>query len=364
LGRDHKPGHIYRGQTRFYEPTVPSAFRSFVKEAETDGWVKLHDMVDMPTAPNATYEAERYKIKTAVGRSFNRGLTNLLAQQYGLSSDMFDVTESINVAGFFATRSWPTYQPYIPTKPGEVGVVYRMHSKIPFPTLREFEELTEHYYLLLDTGQKVFFENVRTLSPEAHALIAQFGHAAVLTHEFPEGLQLGTLFKMPFYCRPSMMRRFTVERLNELGFGELVGPGKPFTSTDHAYDSSRIARQAAGVVSPPMRYQGVILASLGVGPRNGDENWLRAEPDKAFSGGLNAVFNLNSNPNFERFFFLHDPTKAIGVKSLDDFWPPRESDPLFDMMAGAVEAYFAEHRGAPNFDPLLILDRGYSKSAA
>src|SRR5262245_43171078 len=81
LRADHRPGHLYRGQTAFYEPTVPSAFRRFVKAAQPDGWVKLESIRDMPTA-GVTYEAERYEIKNLLARQFNRGLTNLLAQQY------------------------------------------------------------------------------------------------------------------------------------------------------------------------------------------------------------------------------------------------------------------------------------------
>ena len=360
LTKQHTPGHIYRGQTTFYETAVPSAFRAFVKEARPDGWVTLQSVVDRPHAPSVTYESERYEIKNRLARSFNRGITNLLAQQYGLSSDMFDVTGSIDVAGFFATRTWPSYQPYVPAQPDETGVIYRMHCEAAQPTLREFEELTEHFYFLREDGRKIFFENVKTLSLQGQALVAQFGLASVLQHEFPRGMQPAPLQKMPFYCQPSMMRRLIVERLNELGFGRLVGDGTPFESVEIAYDSSRTARQAGGVVSPPLRYQAAIPASLNAGPRNGTQDGLKAEPDVAVNGGLTAVFNLNHDSNFERFYFLHRPDRAVTVKHLDDLWPPREADPIFDMMCGAVIGFFADRRGIPGFDPLAVLDRGYS----
>jgi hypothetical protein len=360
LFREHRPGHIYRGQTKYYDPTVPSAFRPFIKEVELNGWVKLRGIADLENAPNVDHEAERYEIKDLLARTFNRGLTNLLAQQYGLSSDMFDVTDSINVAGIFATRSWPTYQPYAPKQVGEMGVIYRMHCKATAPTLRQFEELTEHYYVPLDTGQKLFFENVHSLTRHAQSLIESLGISAILGHEFPEGMQLATLLKMPFYCQPSMMRRFLIQRLNECGFGTLVGSGKPFASIEHAYDCSRIARQKGGVVSPALRYEGAIPASLSASPRNGDPNWLIAKRDFAVSNGLNSVFNLNNDPNFERFFFLHDPSKAIAVDNLDDLWPARDADPIFDMMSGAVEGYFADIKGIQDFDSITVLDRGYA----
>ena len=116
------------------------------------------------------------------------------------------------------------------------------------------------------------------------------------------------------------------------------------------------------MVSPPLKYQGAVSKSLQAEPWHGDTNWLKGQPDKAIRSGVNAVFDLNHNPLFEKFFFRHDPAKAVVVDDLDQLWPPPEADPLFDMMTGAVRGFFLDYRGTPGFDALSVLDRGYRRS--
>jgi hypothetical protein len=39
---------------------------------------------------------------------------NLLSQQYGVTSDGFDITADPRIAAFFATRKYPTYRQLLP----------------------------------------------------------------------------------------------------------------------------------------------------------------------------------------------------------------------------------------------------------
>jgi hypothetical protein len=359
LEAEHAPAHIYRGQTRYFTPCVPSAFRPFALAPQADGWVPLASIKDKPVA-GIEYERERYEIKDRLARTFDRGMTNVLAQQYGLTSDMLDVSASVGIAAFFATRQWPTFEPFVPrTSADRLGVVYRMRCTATPPDVDTFSSAMEDVYLLLETGQKVFFENARTLSSEAEAVLGDEGRFRVLSREFPEGFQIVNLLKMPFYCHPMTIRDVFLERMRRAGMEDLVGRGKTFATLRDVFDSSRAAKQAAGVVSPPLRYQGAISKSVAAEPWKGDTRWLKARPDKAIKSGLNAVFDLNHNPRFEKFFFRHDPAKAVVVDDLDQLWPPPQADPLFDLMMGAVRGFFLEYRGQPGFNALSVLDRGY-----
>ena len=362
LAAEHHPAHIYRGQNRYSKPCLPSAFRPFALTPQADGWVPLASVKDKPIS-GVENERERYEIKNLLARTFDRGMTNVLAQQYGLTSDMLDVTASLEIAAFFATRQWPTFKPFVPRIDDDrVGVIYRMRCSAPPPTSEAFSSEMENVYLLLETGQKIFFENVRTLRAEAEASLGSAGRHSVLSMQFPEGFQIVDLLKMPFYCHPMTIRRMFLERMERIGMGELVGSGKTFATVQDLFDNSRTAKQAAGVVSPPLKYPGAISKSLRALHWNGDSNWYKGEPDNAIKSGVNAVFDLNCNPNFEKFFFRHDPVKAVVVNDLDQLWPPPEADPLFDMMIGAVRGFFLEYRGKAGFDVLSVLDRGYTVS--
>lgn len=362
LAAEHAPAHIYRGQNRFFKPCIPSAFRPFAGTPQADGWVPLASIKDKPVA-GLEHERERYEIKDRLARVFDRGMTNLLAQQYGLTSDMMDVSASPDIAAFFATRQWPKYEPFVPqTSADRLGVIYRMRCTAPPPDVATFSSAMENVYLLLKTGQKVFFENVRTLHAEAEALLGTAGRLAVLSSEFPEGFDIVNLLKMPFYCHPMIVRDVFLERMKKIGMGELVGKGKAFKTLRDVFDNSRTARQAAGMVSPPLKYQGAVSKALQTEPWNADSHWLKGRPDKTIKAGVNAVFDLNSNPRFEKFFFRHDPAKAVIVDDLDQLWPPPEADPLFDLMIGAVRGFFLEYRGKAGFDALSLLDRGYRVS--
>jgi hypothetical protein len=351
LEAQHHPAHIYRGQNRYHEPCVPSALRPFALTPHADGWVPLASIRDKPGA-GIVYERERYEIKDLLARTFDRGITNLLAQQYGLTSDMFDVSASLGIAAFFATRQWPSFEPFVPQAGGDrLGVIYRMRCSAPPPDSDSFSSAMENVYLLLETGQKLFFENIKNFQPAAEALLGDDGLRSVLSSEFPEGFSVVDLLKMPFYCHPMTIRNVV-----------LVGVGKTFMTLEELFDSSRTAQQAGGVVSPPLRYQGAVANSLQATTWNDSSHWLRAHPDKAIKSGVTAVFDLNRNPKFEKFFFRHDPAKAVAIDNLDQLWPPPEKDALFDMMIGAVRGFFLDFRNVVGFDALTVLDRGYKLS--
>lgn len=361
LESEHKPAHIYRGQNLYWEPCVPSSMRPFLKDGAFDpsGWRKLHSVSEKPNL-GREFEFDVLQIKSLLGKSLGRAIANILAQQYGLSSDMLDVSASFAIAAFFATCQWPTYEPFIPkNKETDLGVVFRMECGAPPSSYEAFTAPMENVYVMLSSGQKVFFENVHTLSSDAEKSLGSAGLADFFSREFDGAFQANEFFKMAFYCHPAIMREYTIEALARAGMDRLVGEDQLFSNLEDLYDSSRIARQAAGLVSPPLMYPGATYKELFAQPWNGDQNWLKADPDKAIKSGICAVHDLNRNDKFEKFYFKHDERFAVHVPDMEALWPSRENDALLNLMYGVVQKYFREVRGIDDFDPFMLLDRGF-----
>lgn len=109
LKSEHQEGHIYRGQMKFYDISVPYARRPYIDS----GWVVIPAW-DVRLSLWSIIMATKKK-DCLLAKYFNRGRTNFLAQQCGFSSDIFDVTFSIDVEAFFTTKSWPTVADEFPS---------------------------------------------------------------------------------------------------------------------------------------------------------------------------------------------------------------------------------------------------------
>ena len=125
--------YVYRGQTRDYGVIVPSALRHAV--ARVDGATVVLDrrrLVAGETVRARQQSAFRNHLVRQLG-----SLGQIFAQQYGVASDLVDVTSSPMIAAFFATRSWPTYTHV--RAAASPGIVYRWRRPDPPRTPEELK---------------------------------------------------------------------------------------------------------------------------------------------------------------------------------------------------------------------------------
>jgi hypothetical protein len=100
LERENEPNYLYRGQNRQWNVLVPSFYRKLMTgkalgndfwEIDENGYSTILD----------TRARIRFKIMKQRLIQYGKMLGNLVAQQYGLSSEAVDITDIPRVALFF-----------------------------------------------------------------------------------------------------------------------------------------------------------------------------------------------------------------------------------------------------------------------
>jgi hypothetical protein len=124
LAEDHEK-YLYRGQTKNYSTLLPSRFRGGVTDRKLD-----YDWIGVDNAKSNLILTDRDRVRSMVRsklmRTLGKGLGNIIGQQYGMGSEVVDVTECPKIAAFFATRSYPAYEHFRGNENSRCGVVYRM----------------------------------------------------------------------------------------------------------------------------------------------------------------------------------------------------------------------------------------------
>lgn len=114
--------YLYRGQVEEKLPCVPSLGRIQTLEERLLAICRV-------VAFEEALEAHPF-IKKSLQFGIHVDIAGL-AQHYGLSTDMLDITGSFEVASFFATSRWDSIRGYVPVCDStEPGVIYRVTSCI------------------------------------------------------------------------------------------------------------------------------------------------------------------------------------------------------------------------------------------
>lgn len=346
--------HYFRGQTNFFEMAAPSALRHFAKAYSEDKlWIELSSDVG---ATRPSRERAKTSFKQFLLLAFGRGVGNMLCQQYGVSSDAYDITGEPAIAAFFATCAYPTYKPFIPKKQvDQLGIIYRftIKSRLPPPLSVMERTLCSLYLFDEDSGRKIWFDDVRSI--RARVIKGQFSLPgevqAYLDRQFPNGYTADSFFKAAAYVPYRFIEAAFLERAAQL---DLVGVEKIIRS-------SRTYSQRGGLYFPPTEHRGFVSQHVSAIPLDGRD--YIAEPGIVETLGAQRVFNLNANPYVELFFFRHDPTKAIVVERLDVIWPSEEEDfllaHLMKMCIDKCGKYFDDFHTTPLDFDLGLLDPGY-----
>jgi hypothetical protein len=123
LERDRAERHSFRGQNRHFLHNAPSAVRAAARLSDGGAvWVPL---ASDHWASATEREQARYDLRAAALRMWGPVVGNIVCQQYGVTSDAYDITGDPTVAAFFATCQYPRYQPFVPASDASLGVICR-----------------------------------------------------------------------------------------------------------------------------------------------------------------------------------------------------------------------------------------------
>ncbi|TXC71322.1 FRG domain-containing protein [Sphingomonas ginsenosidivorax] len=374
LKKEHRSDFLYRGQTKDYPVMVPSVYRHLVPDMSDPSPMAK---VDPDRLDGLSLQAlARLDMLQLLIRLAGVGLGNIIAQQYGLTSESLDVTESIDVASFFATRRYPHYDQVV----DGIGVIYRFDSSAdrrlspPF-RMRDLDDLFERGKS--DIGFFDFFVQKRSLD-------RVFDRDRWFGLEEAEERVVSTI---PFATswrdlRESLDAQRAERPLQPRGKHDRLA--KAIDGLD--WGKTRFAEQHGGFLRPAIFWNSAVpkrhsvvrtrtdmaLAYGGVGLPGDldlpdDPGPIRALPlvipSSAIKQTAIGVENIRARPDCQPFFFRHGPTRAAPIlrRSL---WPEPSEDSLYGALwHEAIEALARRHY--PNHIPPVddpeqgLLDRGY-----
>lgn len=373
LKATHQDGDLYRGQNRDYPAMVPSFFRPFAKDLATSSpIVEIDEDLFQSRWRDDRRTSLRFDIMNQLIGDFGVGLGNIIAQQYGVSSEALDVTDNISVAAYFATREYPSYT-HISSS--GVGVIYRFRNleSDGLPRSYRLSELTGHFeagmssigyydFLVHKSAMATVFDRDQWWglqpSTEGEVWTTRFVsdwpslHAAVIAanQELPMGKAV-YLSPYPRMFSWKLTRFFTQS-------GGLIRPRLHWKAdTPSRFELAKNPRQAEEV-----RMRGMI------GPRfysADDESgkWPLVIPSAAIKRRILGVENLRVNPACEAYFFKHSEKRVTGFYRRE-LWPEPADDPLYSALwqlalAKLMESYGWVEIPAIDDPESGILDRGY-----
>lgn len=363
LKATHEDGDLYRGQVRDHPALLPSTYRKgIVPGTEGDPMVKV-DPAAVLSARGLAQQA-RSSLMNRLIEDTGKSLGNLLAQQYGLSSESVDVTESPEIAAFFATRRWPTYEHVSDAK--EPGVIYRFRKskrRDPAPPSGDFGKLD----LWFEMGQmdELFFDTFLRPDQELGFLDRDkwFGpgqekmvSTLPLTLSWSEIIALVEHGKKPLRADDQWTRRF--RSLN--------------------WRTTRTAAQRGGVILPRYFWQAEIAPKVRTARNQveqarayGTWSWddkddgfpyPRAVPSNAIKIALVGIENLRLRADCEVYHFRHGSRRVTHFyRTL--LWPEPSSDEVYQLLwalgIGVLARYYGTAIPAVDDPEAGLFDRGY-----
>jgi len=336
---------------RHYPSLVPSGFRKALIGGD----------LTAPVLP--VKKSHYYKNLDKRGRSrqtqlnlmiqrYGRAIGNLLAQQYGVTSESIDVTDSPAIAAFFATRKWPVYNHYAGTNQNRNGVIYRISQLKDQPeTVEHVEFIFEAVYAKYEGIDKPFVFTIRRSTEDLKA--------ADKLKELDEFFEKhGKRSDVRLISLPGLLSCDTMVKTVQDSapvWGELLD-----------IDNTRFVRQRAGILRAPIhfmattaeRIQGIPLPNAGI---------LHALPPLALIDDVLAVENLIPFPALEAFFFKHTSTPVVGLTK-ETLWPRPGHDKLLEVIATIALLEHPDFVGTDlDVEDLFdfetgLFDRGYYES--
>lgn len=362
---EHREGDLYRGQVREYPALVPSMFRAGVVPDTAGEKIVAIDEARIYEALSGNENKMRKFLHSLLIAKCGVAVGNIIAQQYGVSSECVDLTEDLRVAAFFATRNWPTYAHH--AKPG-VGVLYRFR---PGPN-QLADDHKDHltisgWFQMGEWDGKYFDVFIHRSDYETESLDRDKWLGLIP----PQRAVVSTL--------PLRMKWAEVhEMIDSLKGRRLTGSWAEIPKYDHRL--TRTFRQFGGFIRPrfyweadvPSRYslhepsQQWWGPSLFAGMPEFDESAPRVMPSTAIKIKLIAIENLRLRPDCEAFYFRHSDKPLTGLYRRK-LWPEPSEDPLYGLLWNQAILVMMSHSSGDLSDDIPpvddiekgVLDRGY-----
>jgi len=351
----HEKRHVFRGQTKHYASLVPSGYRIACERRDLN---KIMVPLDSRFDKIALSERETVRLKelNRLIQSYGLGLGNVLAQQYGITSECLDITTDPLVAAFFATRKFPEYAHWRGSTDNPVGVIYRF-TAIDFVSDLNGLDMTLQFVGKEVDGNPVWFmKHLKRsqLSPEElegiltareHVTEGLYTHPGVVTYEL---------------LRSSIHQHY--EEKNAELLAKQTSGDKPILLTAHKHlDDTRMIRQRGGFLIPSCTWECTVPKYVEIEHEPVLKNRF-FKPSYAIGERLVAVENLCQYPRLEAFFFLHS-AEEISELSREYLWPEIGRDRFFHLLSVVVSVnnseYLAKHGCEADDKEHGILDRGY-----
>lgn len=344
--------HFFRGQIHRYDVNSPSLDRrSITGETKDVYW----NLMRRNNLVQTDQDLAKAKLQHSVLNIFGKAVGNILCQQYGITSDAYDITKDIIVGAFFATRKYPNYEPYIPKVKNECGVIYRININPSQPSPENIEMNIGALKYLKEDLPPLYFTNIKYIIPLLlnGSLSNDSGIENYINTHIPYKKTKLELVRSTIYLTSDTIKKLVIHRFEEIGFsGDL----------EEMFNRSRIGMQSAGILFPSFLHDAIIPSQAYPKAIIGQKT-VQANPNIAVSLGVTAVFELNYNYNVECFYFEHDSDCQVEIDDNSILWPDRKEDHILKTMIELAEEickdYLNNHKVDAMNPKFGIIDPGY-----
>lgn len=349
LLQDHKDYYCYRGQTKEYDYLIPSLYRKHIEHkdfASNYGYLHINPSIDEYSEQRKMKLQEMRRLL----KEFGSSIGNILAQQYGLSSECLDITSDLRVATFFATHNYPSYSLYNGNnKNNNVGVIYRINIGETYNMKYSGVEFMKsalyvmHDYFPYNNYPILFSHHRKNLDCEQLSLLEQYmPYRKVIAYTpcFMLGFdQIKHLIKC--YVEENNSNHFLLEYM----------------------ETTRFFKQSGGMLIPSILYESSIPSSTSPLFYNQLGSYIN-KPGVAIIEKMIGIYDISKYSFVEKFYFYHGccPDNSIEI-NCKDLWPSVENDYYYNIIAQMVVIacmnYLEKYKISYDDQKLGILDRGY-----
>ena len=321
LEKIHSDDYVYRGQEKDFDSLIPSFYRNKLAKFRYDKasgkiisqFNKYNHFIKYDASKDSERNiAKRITMNHLMG-NLGKSLGNVIAQQYGVSSECLDVTSDINVAAFFATHKWPHYDFVINTS--ELGVIYRI------PCMRHNNAIRhiQHAGTELSLSAVYLSKDTRPIP----LLYSSFKHQ----HTIDEYNELNKKYRFtsqhtisqPIVCDNSDFKNIIITYFAEK---------YPTLNIEVLYSNTRMERQKAGFIIPSFVFDSNVPSNLEV---TNIQNIETYSPSFVIHNEKVVIEDILTYPGIEKYYFRHD-SSVVSKYSREYLWPAKESDYFYDLL--------------------------------
>lgn len=352
LKNNHEHFYVYRGQTKDYDTLLPSFYRGKISTIRLEASGNTSNIINQYNRFNhfICYDHANDSIRNKAKRvtmnklmaNFGKSFGNVLAQQYGISSECLDVTSDPNVAGFFATHQYPHYKDVVESN--DLGVIYRI--------INNDENSVHHAGIELLLSSNYLVQDKKPIPLLFSSMRSQ--------HTDDEFKELDNKYRFETkitYTHPVIADYHEVKQIITTYFNERY----PDMDIESLFYTSRISKQKAGFFIPSFVFESYVPANLQI-KKIPDKNIEVYLPGFVINKEKVGIEDILAYPKIERFYFRHVKSAKLDL-SREKLWPSVNVDYFYGLLyrwcSDGCKKYIEELN--VNIDDMTmgILDKGY-----